>query len=63
MSKFALKEAVKKAISCKISSQDIQTSHSDSKPIIKIKKMNRYHFLASISHEKEFAIRIIISVL
>ena len=61
--KFALKEAVKKAISKNVSFQDIQTSHLDSKPIIKIKKMNEYHFMASISHEKEFAIGVIISEL
>lgn len=61
--KFALKEAVKKAINERISMLDIETSHSNSKPVVKLRgKWNkRYKFLASISHEKKFAIGIVIS--
>ena len=61
--KFALKEAVKKAINERISMLDIETSHSNSKPIIKLKgkHQKQYLFLSSLSHEKNFAIGITIS--
>ena len=61
--KFALKEAVKKAINERISMLDIETSHSNSKPIVKLrgKWKTKYKFLASISHEKKFATSIIVS--
>jgi holo-[acyl-carrier protein] synthase len=61
--KFAIKEAVKKSISQNVNFKDIQTSHSNSKPIVKIEKIDKYYFLASISHEKEFAVGVIISQL
>ena len=61
--KFALKEAVKKAINERISMLDIETSHSNSKPVVNLrgKWKKKYKFLASISHEKKFAIGIIVS--
>ena len=61
--KFALKEAVKKAIKERISMLDIETSHLKSKPIVKLggKLKKRYNFLASISHEKKFAVAMVIS--
>ncbi len=61
--KFALKEAVKKAVNEQILMLDIETSHSNSKPIVNLrgKWKNKYKFLASISHEKEFTVGIIIS--
>lgn len=61
--KFALKEAVKKSINEKLSMLQIETSHSNSKPtiILKVKLKKKYIFLASISHEKEFAIAVVIS--
>ena len=61
--KFALKEAVKKAIKERISMLDIETSHSNSKPIVKLrgKWKTKYKFIASVSHEKKFATSIIIS--
>ena len=61
--KFALKEAVKKAIKERISMLDIETSHLKSKPIVKLggKWKKRYNFLASISHEKKFAVAMVIS--
>lgn len=42
---------------------DIETSHSNSKPIVNLKGKlkNKYKFLVSISHEKKIAISIIIS--
>ena len=61
--KFALKEAVKKAIKERISMLDIKTSHSNSKPIVKLrgKWKTKYKFIASVSHEKKFATSIIVS--
>ena len=61
--KFALKEAVKKAINEPILMLDIETSHSNSKPVVKLrgKWKKKYKFLASISHEKKFAVGIVVS--
>ena len=59
--KFALKEALIKSIDKKISLSEIETSHFDSKPIVKILEDNEnYRFLASVSHENEFAIAVVI---
>jgi len=59
--KFALKEAVKKSIKENIDMLDIQSSHKTSKPIIKIKNKLNYDFFVSLSHEKEFAVAVVIS--
>jgi holo-[acyl-carrier protein] synthase len=61
--KFALKEAVKKSINEHILMLDIETSHSNLKPVVRLrgKWRKKYQFLASISHEKKFAIGIAIS--
>ena len=61
--KFALKESVIKSIPDKISFLDIQTSHSKYGPIISLlgKKAKKYSFLCSISHEKKFAVAVVIS--
>ena len=60
--KFAIKEAVIKSISEKIGFLDIETSHLKSKPIVKIKKsQEKYNFIASISHENDFAVAVVIS--
>ena len=60
--KFAAKEAVLKSVSGKISFLDIETSHSNDKPIVKLRnKKQKYSFLVSISHEKNFAISVVIS--
>ena len=60
--KFAIKESVIKAIPEKISFLDITTSHSKNKPIISLKnKLNeKYEFLVSVSHEKDFAIAFVV---
>ena len=61
--KFALKEALIKSINKKIHPSEIETSHLNSKPIIKIvKNIKDYKFLASVSHENEFAVAIILSL-
>ena len=61
--KFALKESVIKSIPDTISFLDIQTSNSKFGPTIKLlgKKAKKYHFLCSTSHEKKFAIAVVIS--
>jgi len=61
--KFALKESVKKSINQRVSMLEIETSHSNSKPVVKLKGKwcKKYKFLASISHEKNFAVGIVIS--
>ena len=60
--KFAAKEAVLKSVSGKISFLDIETLHSNDKPIVKLRnKKQKYNFLVSISHEKNFAISVVIS--
>ena len=61
--KFALKESTIKSIRDKISFLDIQTSNSKYGPTISLlgKKAKKYSFLCSVSHEKKFAIAVVIS--
>ena len=61
--KFAIKESVIKSIPDKISPLDIKTSNSKPGPVISLvgKSAKKYSFLASISHEKEYAIAVVIS--
>jgi holo-[acyl-carrier protein] synthase len=62
--KFALKEAVKKSINDDIYISKIQTFHLKSKPMIKLLDFkNKYNFRASISHENDYAIAIVMSEL
>ena len=60
--KFALKEALIKSLDIKIRFSEIETSHLKSKPLVCIKKNNEnYIFIASLSHENDFAIAVVIS--
>ena len=61
--KFGVKESVIKSIPDKISFLDIRTSNSKHGLIVNIigKLAKKYSFLASISHEKEYAIAVVIS--
>ena len=61
--KFAIKESVIKSIPDKTAFLDIQTSHSKYGPTIRLlgKKAKKYSFLCSVSHEKKFAIAVVIS--
>ena len=60
--KFALKEALIKSIKKKIQFSEILTSHLDSKPQVNIEKFHgEYDFHASLSHETDFAIGIVLS--
>ena len=60
--KFAIKEAVKKSIKEKISLKEIVTNHNNSKPNITLKKKLNYRFLVSVSHERDFAIAMVIAM-
>ena len=59
--KFAIKESVIKSINKKISFLNIVTSHKNSVPIVKLIKNYCYDFQVSVSHEKSFAIAVVIS--
>ena len=60
--KFALKEALIKSIDKKLRFSEIETSHLKSKPIVKINKSReKYNFIASLSHENNFAVAVVIS--
>ena len=60
--KFALKEALIKSIDRKIGFSEIETSHLKSKPTVKIKKSGeKYNFIASLSHENDLAVTVVIS--
>ena len=59
--KFALKEATIKSIGKKIPLTSIFTDHINSQPIVKIENSSEYSFIATISHEDEFAVAVVIS--
>ena len=61
--KFAVKEALIKAINEKISLREIETYYKNSKPMVKVKSTldKKYNFLISVSHENDFAIAVVIS--
>lgn len=62
-SKFALKEAVIKSIQKKLEMKDIVTTHiSKNKPHVTLTKKLPYKFLVSVSHEKDYAIAVVISL-
>ena len=59
--KFAIKESVIKSINTKENFSKIITDHQNKKPTISICGKNDYEFLASISHEKDYAIGMVIA--
>lgn len=61
--KFAIKESIKKSIKEPISFLDIETFHSNAKLKIKLLKnwSKKYKVIGSISHDKKYAIAIVIS--
>lgn len=62
--KFAIKEAVKKSIPDRVTLLDIETHHVKFKPHVKLKKLQaKYSFAVSMSHEKNFAVAVVISKL
>tara|TARA_B100000029_G_scaffold508317_1_gene594898 strand:+ start:151 stop:492 length:342 start_codon:yes stop_codon:yes gene_type:complete len=58
--KFAIKEAVIKSLKKQIDFLDIKTEHENSKPIVKLNMKNEYNFFVSVSHDKDYAIAIVI---
>ena len=61
--KFAVKEALIKAIKEKISLREIKVYYKNSKPMVKVKSSldKKYNFIISVSHENDFAIAVVIS--
>ena len=61
--KFAIKEATIKSIPEKIEPRDIEIVYVNRKPRIRLKNslQKKYDFIVSVSHEKEFAIGIVIA--
>ena len=61
--KFAIKEALNKSINLTENLLNIETDFIDLKPNVKLKgkNKNKYLFQISISHEKDFAIGMVIS--
>ena len=60
--KIALKDAVQKSINENLVLNKIETFHSNSKPKVKLQdSKEKYEFISSISHEKEFAVAVAIS--
>jgi holo-[acyl-carrier protein] synthase len=56
--KFALKEAVIKAIHKKISLLDIETFHKNNIPQVKLKNEINYSSISSITHENTVAVAV-----
>jgi|TARA_B110000438_G_scaffold70751_1_gene70981 holo-[acyl-carrier protein] synthase len=56
--KFALKEAVIKAINKKIPLLDIETFHENGVPQVKLKNQSNYSSISSISHENNVAVAV-----
>ena len=59
--KFAIKEAMKKSLDKPTDFLDIITKHKNSEPAVNLKINNSYTFYVSVSHEKDYAIAIVIS--
>ena len=59
--KFAIKESVIKSINTKENFLRIITDHQNKKPIVSIDGNNDYIFSASITHEKDYAVGIVIA--
>lgn len=61
--KFATKEAVRKAARKPIHMPDIHTSHgSNDEPIVECKELHGKEIQVSLSHEKDIAVAIVISI-
>jgi holo-[acyl-carrier protein] synthase len=61
--KFGIKESVIKSVQDNITFQDISSSNSKNRPIVELtgKKSKKYSFLVSVTHEKEYAVAVVIS--
>lgn len=59
--KFAIKESVIKSINKQINFLDILTGHLNSNPTVTLLNDNSYNFLVSVSHEKLYAVAVVVS--
>ena len=59
--KFAIKEAIIKSISKKENFINIITDHNNDKPTAIISGKKEYRFLISVSHEKNYAMAMVIA--
>ena len=59
--KFAIKESTIKSIPKKIDFLDILIDYSNSKPIVTLLNDQPFSFLISLTHEKLFAVSVVIS--
>ena len=61
--KFGVKESVIKSVHDKITFQDISSSNSNNRPVVKLTRnmSKKYSFLVSITHEREYAVAVVIS--
>ena len=61
--KFGIKESVIKSVRDNITFQDISSSNSKNRPIVELtgKKSKKYSFLVSVTHEREYAVAVVIS--
>jgi len=60
-SKFAIKEAVIKSIKKQVDLLNILTDYLDSKPIVCLLDDSTFNFVISTSHEKSYAVAMVIS--
>ena len=61
--KFGIKESVIKSIQDNVTFQDISSSNSKNRPTVELtgKKSKKYSFLVSVTHEREYAVAVVIS--
>ena len=61
--KFGIKESVIKSVQDNITFQDISSSNSKNRPIVELtgKKSKKYSFIVSVTHEREYAVAVVIS--
>lgn len=59
--KFAIKESVIKSLNKQIGFLNILIDYSNSKPVVTLLDNSSYSFLVSVSHEKSYAIAVVLS--
>lgn len=59
--KFAIKESVIKSLNKQVGFLNILIDYSNSKPIVTLLDNSSYTFLVTVSHEKSYAIAVVLS--
>lgn len=61
--KFGVKESVIKSVQDKITFQYISSSNTKNRPVVELngKISKKYSFLVSVTHEREYAVAVVIS--